>query len=83
MTDLEPLIEKHFRALEASAVGSGFGRYLRPVMLGSAHLVLAAGIREAYELGRTDAALAVREWERLKRDESRYTTATVPSFWFR
>lgn len=58
MDDLEPLIGKHFRALEAAA-GPGFGRYMRPVMLGSAHLVLAAGIREAYDQGRLDAALAL------------------------
>lgn len=64
MTDLEHLIEKHFRALEASAAGPGFGRYMRPVMLGSAHLVLAAAVREAYDQGRLDAALAVRGWRK-------------------
>lgn len=61
MADLDDLIEKHFRALEASAPVPGFGRYLRPVMLGSAHLVLARGIREAYDQGRLDAALAIHE----------------------
>jgi hypothetical protein len=60
MGDLEDLIERHFRVLEASAPAPGFGRYLRPVMLGSAHLVLAAAVREAYDQGRLDAAMAVR-----------------------
>lgn len=60
---LEDLIERHFRALEASATVPGFGRYLRPVMLGAAHLVLAEAIREAYDQGRLDAALVVKERE--------------------
>jgi hypothetical protein len=62
--NLEYLIDRHFRVLEASAPVPGFGRYLRPVMLGSAHLVLAAAVREAYDQGRLDAALAIRERER-------------------
>ena len=63
MTDLEQLIDRHFQALEVAA-GPGFGRYMRPVMLGSAHLVLAAAVREAYDQGRLDAALAVRGWRK-------------------
>ncbi len=54
-SDLEALIEKHFNTLEACA-SPGFGRYMRPVMLGQAHLVLAAAVREAYGAGRDDEA---------------------------
>jgi hypothetical protein len=63
VSDLEDLVEKHFRALEVAA-GPGFGRYMRPVMLGSAHLVLARGMREAYDQGRLDAAVALMEGRR-------------------
>jgi hypothetical protein len=64
VSDLEDLVEKHFRALEACALGPGFGRYLRPVMLGSAHVVLAVAVREAYDQGRLDAAVALMERRR-------------------
>lgn len=82
MSDPEDLIEKHFRVLEASAT-AGFGRYMRPVMLGSAHLVLAAAVREAYDQGRLDAALALKEQERRKRDESWYFAPSVHALRFR
>ena len=53
MSDPEELIERWFQRLLTYA-SPGYGRYMRPVMTGSAHLVLAAAIREAYVAGQAN-----------------------------
>ena len=53
MSDPEELIERWFQRLLTHA-SPGHGRYLRPVMTGSARLVLAAAVREAYVAGQVD-----------------------------